>query len=296
MKETVFMIDLHIHTSASSDGQHSPREIFEMAREMGLKALAFADHNSVESVEEGIHLGARYGIEFIPAMELNTLYRGMDLHILAYFIDPRSAALGQWMAEIRAKKVEQANRRMEKLNELGFRFSPGDLDSSAGGRLPTGKSFLEAILSRPENRQDPRLRPYIDGERSASPYVNFYRDYLRGGKPAFVPMEDVSTLAAIQRIGRLGGVPVLAHPSDTGEENILSLIENGLEGLEAYSPYHTPAEQEAFRVMAEAHGLLVTAGSDFHGKKIKPDVELGRVAGNRYELVERLKQRRKEPR
>jgi hypothetical protein len=126
--------------------------------------------------------------------------------------------------------------------------------------------------------------------------VNFYRDYLRGGKPAFIAMEDVSTLAAIQRIKHLGGIPILAHPSDTGEENILSLVRGGLEGMEAYSPYHTPGEQEAFRVLAETHGLLVTAGSDFHGKKIKPDVELGQVSGDRYELVEKLRDRRKEPR
>jgi 3',5'-nucleoside bisphosphate phosphatase len=288
------MIDLHIHTNASSDGQHSPREIFEVAREMDLKALSFADHNSVENVEEGIRLGAEYGIEFIPCMELNTLYRGLDLHILAYYIDPRSSALRQWMGEIHGKKVEQARRRTEKLNELGFRFTEDDLNSFAEGRLPTGKSFLEAILSRPENRKDPRLRPYIDGDRSGSPFVNFYRDYLRGGKPAFVAMEDVSTPAAIQRIKHLGGISILAHPSDTGEENILSLIRSGLEGLEAYTPYHSSGEQEAFRLLAESRGLLVTAGSDFHGNKIKPDVELGRVAGNRYELVERLRERRKE--
>jgi predicted metal-dependent phosphoesterase TrpH len=290
------MIDLHVHTDASSDGQHSPREIFEMARERGLRVLSFADHNSVENVEEGIRLGGEYGIEFIPCMELNTLHLGLDLHLLAYFIDPRSPDLREWMEEVHGKKIEQARRRVERLNELGFFFTPGDLETFCEGRLPTGRSFLEAILSRPENRKDPRLRPYIDGDRSGSPYVNFYRDYLRGGKPAFVPMEDVSTLAAVERIARLGGVPVLAHPSDTGEENILSLIRGGLEGLEAYSPYHTPGEQEAFRALAESHGLLVTAGSDFHGKRIKPDVELGRVAGNRYELVEKLRERRKEPR
>ena len=119
------------------------------------------------------------------------------------------------------------------------------------GRIPTGMSYLKAILSRKENRNDPRLRPYIDGNRSNSPYVNFYRDYLRGGKPAFVPMEDVSTITAIQKIKELGGIPVLAHPSDTGEENILHLVKKGLEGLEVYSPYHNPQEQEGFRVFAE---------------------------------------------
>jgi predicted metal-dependent phosphoesterase TrpH len=91
----------------------------------------------------------------------------------------------------------------------------------------------------------------------------------------------------------LGGIPVLAHPSDTGEENIRQLIESGLEGLEVYSPYHNPGEQESFRVLAEKHGLLITAGSDFHGKMVKPDVELGQVGGNHYDLLLKLKKHRR---
>ena len=46
-------IDLHIHTQASADGVYSPREIFDMARRAGLRAIAFADHNSTESCDEG---------------------------------------------------------------------------------------------------------------------------------------------------------------------------------------------------------------------------------------------------
>jgi predicted metal-dependent phosphoesterase TrpH len=288
------MIDLHIHTNASSDGQHSPREIFEMARRKGLRAIAFADHNSAENVEEGIRLAGEFKIEFIPCMELNTLFNGLDLHLLAYFIDPQSRGLQQWLEEIHRKKVEQARKRREKLNELGFLFSEEDLNRFSEGSLPTGMTFLKAILSRRENRKDPRLRSYIAGDRSRSPYVNFYRDYLRGGKPAFVSMEDVSTPAAIRKIKELGGIPVLAHPSDTGEENIRALIRCGLEGLEAYSPYHTPEEEGAFRVFAEAQDLLITAGSDFHGKKIKPDVELGQVSGDHDDLVTRMKEKRRE--
>jgi predicted metal-dependent phosphoesterase TrpH len=288
------MIDLHIHTDASSDGQHSPREIFHMARRKGLRAIAFADHNSVKNVGEGIRLAGEFKIEFIPCLELNTLFNGLDLHLLAYFIDPQSPELQKWLGEIHQKKEVQAKKRREKLNEQGFFFTERDLNTLCGGRLPTGMSFLKAILSRPENRKDPRLRPYIDGDRSRSPYVNFYRDFLRGGKPAFVPMEDVSTPAAIRKIKGLGGIPILAHPSDTGTENIQSLIRDGLEGLEAYSSYHTPEEQEAFRVLAETQGLLITAGSDFHGKKIKPDVELGQVSGDYYHLVISLRARRKD--
>lgn len=286
------MIDLHIHTTASSDGQHSPKEIFEMARAKGLRTIAFADHNSIENVGEGLRLSSESGIEFFPCMELNTLHHGLDLHLLAYFIDPQDPALHRWLKEIQAKKVEQGRKRLEKLNEIGFIFTPEDLEKYSGNRIPTGRSFLKAILSREENRNDLRLRPYIDGSRSASPYVNFYRDYLRGGKPAFVAMEDVDTLSAIRAIKQLGGIPVLAHPSDTPEEDLIYLAEHGLEGLEAYSPYHTPPEQEAFRRFAEFRGLLVTAGSDFHGKKIKPNVDFGEVFGDHYEVVLQMKRRR----
>lgn len=288
------MIDLHIHTNASSDGQHSPREIFQMARRKGLRAIAFADHNSVQNVGEGIRLAGEFGIEFIPCLELNTLFNGLDLHLLAYFVDPQSLELQKWLVKIHQKKAEQARKRLERLNELGFFFTEQDLNAFSEGCLPTGMSFLKAILSHPENRRDPRLRPYIDGDRSRSPYVNFYRDYLRGGKPAFVSMEDVSTPEAVRKIRGLGGIPILAHPSDTGEENIRALIRSGLEGLEVYSPYHTPEEQGAFRVFAETHGLLVTAGSDFHGKNVKPDVELGQVYGDHYDLMVRLRERRKD--
>jgi predicted metal-dependent phosphoesterase TrpH len=290
------VIDLHIHTHASSDGQHSPREIFEMARNKGLRAIAFADHNSVDNVEEGFRISREFAVEFISCLELNTLHNGLDLHLLAFFIDPRSPSLMDWLEEIRRKKREQAEKRVEKLNELGFTFPWDDLRKFCGDRIPTGMSFLQAILSRQENRKDSRLRPYIDGNRSHSPYVNFYLDYLRGGKPAFVPMEDVSTIKAIGKIKDLGGTPILAHPSDTGEENIRQLIDNGLEGLEVYSPYHDAPAQENFRAFAEKHGLLITAGSDFHGNAVKPDVELGGITGNHYELLCKLKEHRKRKR
>jgi predicted metal-dependent phosphoesterase TrpH len=290
------MIDLHIHTNASSDGQYSPQEIFRMAREKGLRAIAFADHNSIGNVEQGIQLAGEFGIEFIPCMELNTLYREMDLHLLAYFLDPADSLLREWLREVRRKKGQQAVKRMEKLNELGFFFTAEDLEKFSEEQIPTGRSFLQAILSREENRKDPRLRPYIDGNRSRSPYVNFYRDYLRGGKPGFVPMDDVSTVSAIRKVRELGAIPVLAHPSDTGEANLRDLVEHGLEGLEAYSPYHDPPEQEGFRTFAERYGLLVTAGSDFHGEKIKPDIELGQVSGHPPHILEKLKERRKERR
>ena len=83
-------IDLHIHTQASADGVYSPREIFELAKQAGLCAIAFADNTSTESCDEGKRLAEEFGIEFVPAVEFNTNYAGKDLHLLVYYPDYRS--------------------------------------------------------------------------------------------------------------------------------------------------------------------------------------------------------------
>jgi predicted metal-dependent phosphoesterase TrpH len=288
------MIDLHIHTIASSDGQHTPLEIFTMAKKVGLSAIAFADHNSIGSIGEGIALAGQFGIELIPCIEFNTLYQDHDLHILAYFIDYQSVELRRWLTEIHQEKLKQAVQRIEKLNQLGFLFSVEDVKKFSGERIPTGMSFLKAILSRQENSGDARIKRFLDGDRSHSPYVNFYLDYLRGGKPAFVPLAAVDTLKVIHRIKQLGALPVLAHPSDTGDEIILRLIEAGLPGLEVFSSYHNEQEEDHFLALAEANNMIVTAGSDFHGSTVKPDVILGGIRGNSDDLLERLKRARED--
>jgi len=265
-----------------------------MARKIGLRAIAFADHNSMANVAEGERLSVEFGIEFFPSVEINTFFKGMDLHLLAYFIDPESPDLRIFLQALHQKKEEQAQKRAEKLNGLGFIFAWEDLKRFSGESIPTGASYLKAVLSRKENEGDPRLRPYIDGDRAYSPYFNFYRDFLRHGKPAYVPIQEISTLAAIEQVKKVGAIPVLAHPSDTGIENILHLVQKGLEGLEAYSPYHNPKEQEFFKKFAEGNGLLITAGSDFHGRAIKPDIDLGRICGDHVTILSKLKRRHEE--
>jgi predicted metal-dependent phosphoesterase TrpH len=99
----------------------------------------------------------------------------------------------------------------------------------------------------------------------------------------------MDTPVVIERIKQLGALPVLAHPSDTGDEIILQLIEHGLPGLEVYSSYHNEQEEDHFLSLAEEYNLLVTAGSDFHGSIVKPDVTLGGIRGNSDDLLEKLK-------
>ena len=51
------------------------------------------------------------------------------------------------------------------------------------------------------------------------------------------------------------------------------IIDLGIDGIEAFSSYHTPSQTADALAVAQAHGLFVTCGSDFHGKT-KPSIAL----------------------
>ena len=85
------------------------------------------------------------------------------------------------------------------------------------------------------------------------------------------------------------GIPTLAHPLYMKEDDIIKLINAGLKGIEVFSSYHNSEKIGYFKELALKYNLLITAGSDFHGKGVKPDVELGAHGGD-YSLVKKLKE------
>lgn len=283
------MIDLHIHTIAS-DGQHTASEVVAMASELGLSAMAVADHNSVESVGEAERACEAAGIGFAPAVELDTVFRGRDLHLLGYFIDYEGEACRAYMDEIYRGKLLQTRARVDRLAELGFIIDYEELMEISEGRLPAGKQYIAAMRLHEDNFKNPDFMAFIEGPRSNSPYLNFYLDWLRAGRPAFVPLEVQPTERAIAEIKALGGVAVLAHPSDTPPSDVHDLIDAGLQGLEVYTSYHDRGLTELFLGIAMDRGVLVTAGSDFHGRDVKPDVEMAGIPGNEDRLFHELKE------
>ena len=49
------------------------------------------------------------------------------------------------------------------------------------------------------------------------------------------------------------------------------LKEQGLDGLECYYPRHSPEMVAQYLELAKKYGLCVSAGSDFHGERVRPD-------------------------
>ena len=82
------------------------------------------------------------------------------------------------------------------------------------------------------------------------------------------------------------------HPNslELSDKKLLYLLKDminvGLKGIEAYHSSHTNEEINKYLDMANELGLLVSGGSDYHGKNVKPDIELGTGKNNNIKIKE----------
>lgn len=62
--------DLHVHSDHSDDGKQTVEEILSRCKELGIGAVAIADHNVFEAHKDAEALGS--GIIIVPAMEVTS--------------------------------------------------------------------------------------------------------------------------------------------------------------------------------------------------------------------------------
>jgi predicted metal-dependent phosphoesterase TrpH len=117
-----------------------------------------------------------------------------------------------------------------------------------------------------------------------------FERFLKKGKPAWVSKPKISTQDAIALLHRAGGVAVLAHPVlNRCDEVIPKLAALGLDGIECYHTRQSPGVVNHYMMLAHQLGLLITGGSDCHGRN-KGDPLIGSVKLP-YDHVEALKER-----
>ena len=272
-------LDLHLHSAVSSDGEISPRGLAELCRQERIELAALTDHNSVAGVNEFMWRCAQLGVRAIAGVELDCMLDGLHLHILGYGIDIASPAFAEIEASVLQMMQQVSQRQMDAVARLGICFDRDAVTAKAHNGVVTPESIAESVFANQENQAHPLVRPLLDGELSKRPLVNFYWALCAPGKPAHVPVEYIPAAQAVMTIHAANGLAVLAHPGanigmdENLAEKVLSLP---LDGIEAFSSYHDKKTTAFYKALAEKHGLLLTGGSDFHGKT-KPDIRLGSV-------------------
>jgi hypothetical protein len=257
----------------------------------GLKAIAIADHDTVEGVAEAVAAGEERGIEVVPAVELSIKNEQekdfVELHLLGYFIDHRDEEFNDLLNRIVQARIEQKIRQIKVLQDDGIDVSVEEVFSLVRG-VPGRPHIAEVVMRRNPGR-------FASKE-------DLFAEYLTVDGKAYTKRSFSLTLAeAIQVVVKAGGVPVLAHPGAYDKvKDIEAMICRaqgiGLRGLEiAYTynknrPHHglAPAEMQAllarFKALADELGLVKTGGSDFHGEG--KDIELGEMGMNYVEFQE----------
>jgi predicted metal-dependent phosphoesterase TrpH len=288
-------VDLHIHSSRSSDGDFSPTQIVHMAKEKGLRAISITDHDSVAAYPEALDIGEEIGLEVIPGVELTTLFTDREFHLLILFVDWEKTIVKELVREVAERRFSEAKKRVNKLQKLGFSIEWEDVLKEAAPHPPLGVTIAETVLKKAEKNADPLLEKYQnDANRMYAPYL-FYKDYFADGRPASVPRQNVNLEDVLALTPRMDGVPVLAHPGapfvKVTKEDLGILKGLGLQGLEVYTSYHDDSMAAFYKKLAVELDLVPTAGSDFHGR-IKPQVPFGSLNNGGYWIVEELRKRR----
>lgn len=279
------LVDLHLH-STYSDGVRTPAELVAMAAELGLKAIALADHDTVDGIDEAMAAGSAQGVEVLPAIEFSVAlgsYR--DVHLLGYLLDHRDPQLLAILKDFREKREARGEAIIGRINEKLTLEGKATIASAEAAALAGG------ALGRPHIAQVLMAKGYVRDMQDA---------FVRYLLPCDVPKRYFPVDEALATIKRLGGVAVLAHPTTiTNEREALTkaieqLMEMGLAGLEVYNNVCSEQDSAYLRSFAEKRGMVWTGGSDYHG--IEEGICMGTGKGSMavpYSCVEELKKQGK---
>jgi len=273
------LIDLHSHT-LHSDGDRSPENLLAEAAAAGITVLSVTDHDTVSGIGECRTAALRHGVRLVPGIEISCELHGREVHILGHFLDETSPALGKLAQAMLGERRDRMERMVLRAQAAGFKSVTMEKVVAASGGENLGRPHLARVL--------------VDCGHAASIKDAFDR-FLRTRGALWVDRRRLTIAEAIEIVRGAGGTSSVAHPGTNGisKQELRVLAEAGLDAVEAYHPEHPPNQAEAFEKWATELGMLVTAGSDYHGPTVQPDRRLGdrRLAEDRFAALEALSRR-----
>jgi 3',5'-nucleoside bisphosphate phosphatase len=246
------MADFHMHT-VFSDGSSQPEALLEAVAKQGVKTVAVTDHDTMAGYERLTPKAEELGLNLIPAIEINTHWGDIDIHVLGYYTNPEGALLQEVMQQHQQARRIQIRAMVEKINKLtNIKICPDEVEALSHPQGSLGRPHVAKVLYE---------------KRAVKTISEAFTKFLKSNCSTYVTRNTVSPHEAVEAIYESGGIPVIAHPglADGIDKLVPELIAYGLCGLEAYHKSHNPPLIEYFCSMAEEHDLIVTGGTDFHG-------------------------------
>ena len=273
------MIDLHVHSTAS-DGSVSPGELAERGRDFAL--MAITDHDNMDGVAEFLSAPRGRGRR-VPGIELSVDpgegYR--VFHLLGLGLACGNEAMRAFLRRILDGRNARNARMLANFARLGIDIPADEIAGYAHGE----------VLARPHFAKWLVAHGYAPDMKAA------FATYLARTSPdatrCYETRYHPDPGEAIDLIHGAHGLAVMAHPRYWTDDPVAlrnglrRLKDRGLDGVEAIYQANLPGETVDHLRAAREVGLLITAGSDFHGSN-KPTIPLGMQVENEREILSAL--------
>jgi hypothetical protein len=277
-------MDLHLH-STHSDGQVPAHKLAWLARIMGLRTIALADHDSISGTRDLYSEATLLGLAAIPAVELSTGQAGLE--ILLYFPDagrffdflttPRGNRFARYLEEKQQEVHEATLKVLAAVNRWLKRqdippeqhITVEELDAWFGGQKPYYPGTLAVLgLKRLSDRQRKALGlrdPRTFNTKVVTPALNRLADPPAAQADLRRATEDVRKQIAAIRRSRAGAVAILSHPRELVTKGRMSigqvaktleyLVQKaGLDGIEIGCARDTEADVRVWREIVDDLG------------------------------------------
>ncbi|RAI14648.1 MAG: hypothetical protein DK841_01000 [Candidatus Melainabacteria bacterium] len=257
--------DLHLHSNFS-DGSDSVETLVQNIKQEGLSVFALTDHDTIAGCKE-IKKYITDDIKFISGTELTCLADTVKCHILGYNCNPDDETLTKLIQKGKQLRRNKLDKRIQYLSDIwNINLTQDELDwlysRNSVVKIHIGNILVDRGLA---DNNITAMRKYLDG--------------CQTGNTRFDGDEGISAIVAS------GGIPVWAHPlGGEGEEHLkadefmkkLEIMERfGIQGLECYYSRYSKDETKFLVDIAKKHKLLISGGSDYHGKN--KTVKLGQL-------------------
>jgi predicted metal-dependent phosphoesterase TrpH len=266
-----------MHTT-SSDGRCTPEELVQRAFGAGIRIMSVTDHDTMAALGPATRAAEAVGMSVIPGIEITSVHKGKDVHVLAYFLSESAPGLQELLASQRRQRVERAKQIGDRLERLGV---PVDVDALVQtASAPGGKA-----IARPQIAQALIAAGHVATVQEA------FDKYLAEDSPAYVPHRGASPADVVALVSAGGGIASLAHPGYRPQDEIVpALVDAGLEAIEVFHSSHDAAAEAHYLALARRHDLLITGGSDYHGEGTRRSEFFG-VTNLPREHFDRLQER-----
>lgn len=266
--------DLHLHSNFS-DGSETPEELIKSIKNANIVTFALTDHDTIAGCER-MKSVVPPEINFIRGVELTCETQNFGCHILGYYYNEADKGLLDLIEKGKKLRRIKLERRIEYLRDVWeINLTQDELDWLNSRPSVVKTHFANILVNR-------KLAPDT---------VSAMKKYLDA---CVVPKTKFSAEEGIETLLSAGATTIWAHPlGGEGEVHLqkdeflnrLKIMKSlGIQGMECYYSRYSQEEINFLLEQAKENNLLISGGSDYHGKN--KTVKIGALSADGLEVSE----------